>query len=161
MLNTFLSSYAFFALGWLGFFGIIDVFNFWLSWGWRSSTWRISSSPSSTLGAPPSTTTLAPTKSGKQTNRPREADTSPTGSSHMARDALQHSLYRPETTSPKGSSQYRSREALNIAHRKLSTSPSLSSVCPVLLPNPLHWQHLSTWGALSYPSPCQPQAVAT
>ena len=160
MLNTFLSSHAFFALGWLGFFGIIDAFNLWLSRGWRSSTWRISSSPSSTLGAPPSTTTLAPTKSGKQTNRQREADTSPTGSSHMARDALQHSLYRPETTSPKGSSQYRSREALNIAHRKLSTSPSLSSVCPVLLSTPL-LATSTTWRALSYPSSSQTQAVAT
>ena len=99
-------------------------------------------------------------QSGKQTHRPREADISPMGSSHMARVALQHSLYRPETTSPKGSSQYRSREALNIAHRKLSTSPSLSSVCPVLLSTPL-LATSTTWRALSYPSSSQTQAVAT
>ena len=55
---------------------------------------------------------------GWRQHSPREALTT-------AMDALQHSLYRPETTSPTGSSQHRSREAL--------TSPSLSSVYPVLL----------------------------
>ena len=115
MLNIFLSSHAFFAFGWLGFFGIIDVFNFWLSWGWRSSTWRISSSPSSTLGAPPSTTTLAPTlykgsrhiAHEKQTHRPREALTWP------------GTLFSTVST---GQRQHRPREALHIARGKLSTS---------------------------------------
>ena len=162
MLNIFLSSHAFFAFGWLGFFGIIDVFNFWLSWGWRSSTWRISSSPSSTLGASPSTTTLAPTQSGKQTNHLREADKSPTRSRHIAHGKLSHGQGRSSaqslpardniaqgklSISLTGSSQHRSQEALNIALFKQCLSSSIinpsigyiyyleSTVVPKLKPN--------------------------
>ena len=91
-------------------------------------------------------------QSGKQTHRPREADISPMGSSHMARAALQHSLYRPETTSPSGSSQHRSREAL--------TSPSSNSSIGKCPSTPLLATSTS-WRALSYPSSSQTQAVAT
>ena len=65
MLNTFLSSHAFFALGWLGFFGIIDVFYFRLSRGcWRRTCPTSSTSPSTPSLGHSSDNRLQPTTTG-------------------------------------------------------------------------------------------------